>query len=68
MVIADSSKYTRFEWLGAAVIGSRSCGRAAEEHHRPRDVLQQVAEVLGAHHRMGELDHPIGADDVGRHR
>ena len=38
--------------------------RAAEEHHRPGDLLQDVAPVLGAHDRVRLAHHLVGADDL----
>ena len=37
--------------------------RAAEEHHRAGHALEHVAEVLGAHDRVGQLDHVLRAGD-----
>ncbi len=37
---------------------------AAEKHHRPRDLLQHVAEVLGAHDWIRQPHHLVGADQL----
>ena len=62
--IACSSNTTRLEWFGAAVAGLRSTVGAAEEHHRPGDLLQHVAPVLGAHDRVRLAHDLVGADDL----
>ena len=37
---------------------------ATEEHHRPRQAIEHVAEVFGTHHRVGHPHDLVGADHL----